>query len=330
MTTQVAHVNVDRCRQVAKAIAAMDVPAPREDVPKLPFSRDEEANFWFLLAAICHQTSPAGLPALEGELAGVHRRGWDYLVHAFLKAATNDRGLLSPKRWEQIDEHAITEVFGNLLSSPKTRAALITDLGKGLATLNWTTINNAHAYCDGYLTNHTPSLLNFLSRFKAFSDPVEKKSVFFLALMQNTQNWKYADEELLPPPVDYHEVRGHLRIGTVKLTNHEVETQIRRGDCVLPSDDISLRLVVKEAIQLIAERVGHSPNALHYLFWNLFRTYCVRDTPLCNGEAFERLPHDYAISVRSAGSTNCPFITFCSSANSKNAINEHRVVTEYY
>ncbi len=330
MNTQIAQVNEDRCRQVAKAIASMNVPAPREDVPRLPFSRDEEANFWFLLAAICHQTSPAGLPALEGELGGVHRRGWDYLVHAFLKAAINDRELLSPTRWQRFDEHAITKVFGSLLSSPNARASLIADLGLQLSTLNWTTINDVYAYCDGYLIDHTPNLLDVLSQFKAFSDPVQKKSVFFLALMQNTHIWKYADEERLPAPVDYHEVRGHLRIGTVKLTNNELETRIRRGDYVLPADDVSLRLVVREAIQLIAELVGHSPNTLHYLFWNLFRTYCVRDIPLCNGEAFERLPYDYAESVRSAGSTNCPFVAFCSSANTKNAINEHRVVTEYY
>jgi hypothetical protein len=50
-----------RCDVLAAQIKLMALPVPREDVPPLPFSKQQEANFWFFLAAICHQTSPLGL-----------------------------------------------------------------------------------------------------------------------------------------------------------------------------------------------------------------------------------------------------------------------------
>lgn len=76
----VGHVDRIRCEQVARQLQIMSLPSPKEDVPPMPFSKAEEANFWFLLAAICHQTSPVGLPPLEGIVDGAHRKGWDFLT----------------------------------------------------------------------------------------------------------------------------------------------------------------------------------------------------------------------------------------------------------
>lgn len=319
----------ERCREVAQVLNRMYVPVPKESVPPLPLNPAEEANFWFFLAAICHQTSPIGLPALEGVIEGAFHRGWDYLVHAFRVASVRDRTLLSPARWQAFTDSELCAVFTDLLCARERRLVLIRDLGERLYRRRWNSILEAGEHCEYYVRDHSPNLLGVLSGFAAYSDPVEKKSVFFLALMRNSGVWRYADEEKLPAPVDYHEVRGHLRIGTVGLRD-ELRHKVSEGVPTTSEEDIALRMAVREAIQEIAVAVGNSPNALHYLFWNLFRTYCIRTTPLCDGSEFAKLPNAYAKSVESNGSRECPFSSVCDSAFSARAIDEHKVVTDFY
>lgn len=320
-----------RCHELAQRLREMYIPAPKEDVPELPFTEAEEANFWFFLAAICHQTSPVGQPALEGFVEDEFRQGWDYLVHAFRVAATRDRTYLTPGYWAEMGEDDLVLIFSDKLSDPPSRLELIHDLGTTLIQFGWVSVVEAGPHCRLFVRDHTPNLLNLLSSFKGYSDPVEKKSVFFLALMHNCGIWSYADQDRLPAPVDYHEVRGHLRIGTIYLTGN-LRDKVLNGLEVTADEDIAIRMTVREAIQTIANEIGRSPNALHYLFWNLFRTYCTRGTPQCDGRNFSKLPSEYGKSVLSNNNNKpcCPFLSFCDSANAAHAVDEHRIDTEYY
>lgn len=66
-----------------------------------------------------------------------------------------------------------------------------------------------------------------LAGIRAYRDPVRKKSSFLLELLRSQCGWQFVDVENLSAPVDYHEVRGHFRLGTVaehKLTEHRYVT----------------------------------------------------------------------------------------------------------
>lgn len=323
--------NNKRCNEVAQILRRMKIPEPIEDVPPLPFTQEQEANFWFFLAAICHQTSPVGKPPLIGLVDGVERRGWDFLVHAFRVSATFSKSLLNPSEWKSMTGARLKLLFNEMLTEADERASLIVDLGERLESRGWNSIYIANDVCRQQITGDSPNLLELLSDFRAFSDPVEKKSSFFLALMQNSGLWRYRDGEKLPAPVDYHEVRGHLRIGTVHI-DPALRGKIQLGIELSVDEDVALRYSIREAIHRIAEAVGNSPNALHYFFWNLFRTYCVRHTPFCDGQAFDRLPDVYKLAVitSGSGSVQCPFVDCCDSAYKVPAIDEHRTSTEYY
>ena len=224
----------------------------------------------------------------------------------------------------------MVNIFGPLLSQKDRRLALIRNLGSTLSRRGWDSILQAGDYCQNHVRLQTPNLLGVLAEFNAYADPVEKKSVFFLALMHNCGLWNYVDNAELPAPVDYHEVRGHLRIGTVAL-HGDLREKVMAGVAVSDNEDVAIRMAVREAIQVIADNVGRSPNALHYLFWNLFRTYCTRKTPQCGGASFGKLPADYARAVKSVGGDRCcPFASLCDSVNSELAIDEHKIETEYY
>ncbi|QDV24367.1 hypothetical protein [Aureliella helgolandensis] len=321
--------DAQRCGEIAEKLRHLNLPLPVEAVPKLPFDAAQQANFWFFLAAICHQTSPRGLPTLEGRIDQEYYRGWDYLLHAFRLAAMADPTFLSPASWAEFTENELHTIFGGLLTERAQRATLIRNLGQNLTLRNWNSILPAAEFCEFRIDGKTPCLLSFLALFDAFNDPVEKKSAFFLALMSNSGLWKYADPDSLPAPIDYHEVRGHLRLGTVLLSG-ELQRQVLAHEFVSARADIAIRSTVRRAIDLIASQTEYSPNRLHYFFWNLFRTYCVRDTPACDGRNLPLLPVQYAACLSQEDQGECPFRSHCDSANQQHAVNEHRVVTEYY
>ena len=100
--------------------------------------------------------------------------------------------------------------------------------------------------------------------------------------MRNNHHWKYRDSESRGPPVDYHEVRGHLRLGTVQITDPTLLQKVREGQIVTLDEDVVLRRAVYDAILTISDSSGvHNASQLHYLFWNLFRGVCLRQTPEC-------------------------------------------------
>lgn len=338
----IAVVNQHRCLEVAQLLSKVLIPQPKEDLPTLPFLRPQEANFWFFLAAICHQTSPMGQPPLRGEIDGEAKMGWDFLLHTFRTAAIDDPDWLTPLRWAECSGDDLQSMMGAMLNRPEQRAGLIRNLSSGLSGLGWSSVIEAGEHCGFWIASgvgrqidHSggtalhSSLLDVLAEFEAFSDPVQKKSAFFLALMQNAGIWSYRDEQELPPPVDYHEIRGHLRIGTVVVVE-EVQMRIAGNASISVAQDTAIRWAVRDAIQSIADQLKTPSNTLHYLFWNLFRAYCRRDTPKCDGSQFSALPSAYQQVVLASGDCRCPFVAVCQSADQTTVFNEPNVNTQFY
>lgn len=151
--------------------------------------------------------------------------------------------------------------------------------------------------------------------------------------MRNTGLWKYEDPHLLGAPVDYHEVRGHLRIGTVTVTDQALKSKLLKHEPVTAHEDIAIRTAVLEAIMLISERTGlNNPSQLHYLFWNVFRNYCTREDPNCLGERRETyLPHRYQdLAIPNGSKMACPFSGVCGSVQAAERDYDHLFETDYY
>src|SRR5262249_55322919 len=140
----------------------------------------------------------------------------------------------------------------------------------------------------------TPNMVSLLGTFRAYNDPVRKKAFFLLGLMRNSAGWVYADGDHLGAPVDYHEVRGHLRLGTVLVIYVRLPEKLLKRIPVEEVEDVALRAHVAEAIHSIGELAGMRDGMrLHYLFWNLFRSVCLREHPFCRTP-----PPDSALPAR--------------------------------
>jgi hypothetical protein len=318
-------------------LATKEIPLDQEESSLPGFPRQLIGNFFFVLVAICHQTSPRGRAPLEGTVNGARRRGWDYLFARLEEAARRDPTLLTPERWSRLSADGVRQLFrdpelGDRLTCPELRAELLRDLGTKMISHSWGLVDQIYHYCNGRITTGNPNLLQALSEFRAYSDPVRKKTVFFLALMRNSGLWQYSDDEALGPPVDYHEVRGHLRLGTVRIADPELLGKVRTDRTVTAEEDVAIRRAVYDAIMHISERSGlRNPSQMHYLFWNLFRSICTRDAPQCFAlKPGCPLPDRYMHLADGQGVGRCPFASLCPSAGNPNPICEHVFETDYY
>jgi hypothetical protein len=328
-------VDAAACQRLAALLASQHIPRDEEDSVLTGFDRNEVGNFYLLLVAICHQTSPRGRLPLEGTVAGKRKRGWDYLSAKLEEAARSNRGLLDPARWATLSVEDFLALFrdqefGDRLFDPERRVALVQDLGRVILEDGRRWFEDLYQACGGRAATGDPNLFGLLSRFAAYSDPVRKKSSFLLALMRNSGHWRYVDDDKVGPPVDYHEVRGHLRIGTVVVTSLDLRRKLLNGLPVTAEEDIALRGAVYDAILLMSELTGlRNPSQLHYLFWNVFRTHCLRESPLCFQPA-PTLPERYQPLAGQGGERHCPFAAVCMSASKTQRYYEHVFETDYY
>jgi hypothetical protein len=231
-------------------------------------------------------------------------------------------------------ENLLRDAIGDsTISDPIGRASLLQDLGQCLIARNVTNARELFDQSDGYLVSPTPAgLFSCLGEFRAYGDPIKKKSCFFLELMRSQCGWRYRDPENLGPPVDYHEIRGHLRIGTVEIIDTALEVKVRTGVEVSAAEDKAIRGAVYEAICEVSRSLGTAdPATLHYLFWNFFRRCCGRENPHCNGCSSScGLPVRYRAALMPLGDNACAFRVICPSANRDDMFVEHLHTTEYY
>lgn len=326
----------DACHRLARHLATLDVPDDNEDVFLGDLPSDLVGNFYLSLVAICHQTSPVGKPPLEGIVNGRRLTGWDYLLHRYHEQVINDPSLLEPSALAQASGSLLDSLFedqqyGRRLTHAESRAALLRDLGHMLNRNRWTRADEIWTACHGRIAHGNPNLLAALSGFRAYRDPVCKKSFFFLALMKNSRRWAYSDAESLGPPVDYHEVRGHLRIGTVRIINASLLDKVRSRALVTEEEDVAIRTGVFRAVMLISQLSGlRNPSRLHYLFWNVFRSVCTREAPRCSSTTPPPLPKRYMKILEPGPVIHCPFVNECVSAYAPSPLYEHNSNTDFY
>jgi hypothetical protein len=331
-------VNEAVCHQLAELLRANLVPDDTEEIKFEGFASDELSNLLLFVVAICHQTSAPGRMPLGGVVDGRELRGWDYLLQRCVEACRSDKSWLSPAKWSHIDTDSLRELYRNsegqdLLTDIENRAELVKDLGQVMEQERWASAESIFRRCEGRISSGQPNLIECLAKFCAYSDPVRKKSYFFLALMRNNGLWSYQDPELLGAPVDYHEVRGHLRIGTVSVLDKQLRTKLLNREPVTAEEDIAIRNAVFEAIMLVSKVSGiRNPSKLHYLFWNILRNFCTRENPNCLGHRVEAyLPERYrqfALDVNDKEA--CPFNSVCRSVHEEHRYYEHVFETDYY
>lgn len=280
-------INDSQVSQLAELLKNSSVPVEEESSThsfKWVGTYQELANSYFAIVAICHQTSAIGERRLEGFIYGNSKAkyGWDYLKERFLVVARDKPKWASCDYWKIVTPTDLSALYddnisGKTLNRINERTYLINDLGDRLLKAGYHNIEKAfHGH------NHTlggsTGFLAFLKNFEAYRDPVMKKSQFFLSIAMKECGWKVRDPEHLSSPVDYHELRGHLRLGTLTINDPALGFKILHSLPLTESEDTALRTVVALVNDRLGSLSGLTSSIVHYLFWNVFRNCCPRES----------------------------------------------------
>lgn len=331
---RLAVVDIKQCQILGKFLKSVNLPSAQEEPMHYNVPDRVLGNLYFATVAICHQTTPIKGVALQGYVDGKLRKGWDYLREKWIRAVEQNSTIVSPVTLahftaQDIESILLDDKFGSTVSDSKGRVLLLNDIGAKMLSLGINYVQSLYDNSNGFLLSDKQNgLIDLLSQFTAYSaDPVKKKLFFFLALMFNHGLWKYNDPENLGTPVDYHEVRGHLRYGTVRIKSSELKNKILNGQEVTSDEDIQIRKAVFDAIMLISKISGRTPNDLHYFFWNIFRNCCRRDETHCNlcGQHFS-LPSRYQL----LSPAKCIFAATCKSVELDIKLTDHLIDTQLY
>jgi hypothetical protein len=332
-------IDEGKCLEIASLLKRITIPPPEEEGSLQGLSREQLPNFYFLVVAICHQTSPVGGQMLYGTLdSGESCRGWDYLRKRLAERVTKDPNWIEPTRWMSTTACDLEELLADssgrkTATGTERRAEIVQNLGSRCSELGLHNADELLARCEGWIVG-SPSggLYVLLSTFEGYRDPVRKKSSFFLELMRTQCQWPFRDIEHLGAPVDYHEVRGHLRLGTVNIQDAQLLENIQQRREVTPEQDLAIRTAVYGAIEQISREHGStSPAVLHYLFWNTFRCCCSREDQHCNHcSSTCGLPSRYREAFETAQVHRCVFTANCASSGRPEKPFEHQHLTDYY
>lgn len=312
-------INTQKCLEIARHIRQVGgVPEDREDPMTYSFPAEIAHNGWWAICAINQQTTPVSGKAFCGTVNGTKLFGWDYLLQKAI-VLSNENPEMFTRDWLcSVSPTTIREMYidieeGSTLSQIETRAKLLNDLGGFLESHNWESINEAFLKSRGYIVrSDNKGLAQILPEAQAYKDPVQKKLFYFLALMRNQGFWQYKDIINLGSPVNYHEQRGHLRLGTVRIISTVLERKIRERKNITDQEDIEIRFAVRRAIEFIAQLLDVTPSMMHYYFWNFFRNCCRREDPHCkNCAEMCKLPGRYKANTQG----KCIFASVCPSAN---------------
>jgi hypothetical protein len=279
---------------------------------------------------------------MDGEL----RKGWDYLREKFLGRALQDPNWTSPSFWAKLTPHDLSGLYvddtlgegckdkikdvGKTLNRVNERAFLINDLGNHLTELNCKYIRELFEQCDKTLGG-SDGFLNALKSFEAYSDPVRKKSLFFSSIAKSECKWNVKDQENLASPVDYHELRGHLRIGTLIINDSELSARVQSGLAITEKEDTELRQQAQKVNDRIGKETGCGSSAIHYLFWYVFRNCCPRasaQTHCLNcGDGCELLQ---VYKQMPTYHDRCVFSEVCNSANKPDKVIDPAYIGHFY
>ena len=334
-------VDYAKCDSVANLIKSYMIPTDKEEPTNINLPADVTKNFYFMLVAICHQTTPLVGQPLTGYINSKQYRGFDYLREKLLNVVSNDNSIVYPDRLSKITGEDIIELLRDekgesKISDTDGRARLLNDIGAKMESIGWTSIQDIYDLSEGFVASENGrGLYNILSNFEAYSDPVKKKSSYLFSIMKNEKFWSFNDDDKLLPPVDYHETRLALRQGTIKIVDKDLRRKILNKEEVTQDEDIEIRRSVQDAMVYIGRNTGFSHAKLHYYFWNHARNCCSRDSPHCFVHPDnDTLPERY--SNRSLQMFNhpsgCVIGSVCDSKGLPNEMKpvDHKVNTHFY
>jgi len=331
-------VNARKCRELGLRLKPIRV-LPDPNIRRVRTSDEKrwEAELWFYVIAMCQATR-----TLQGYIDGKWLRGGDYLLAACRRRFDFDRDFFTANRMKSILANELKALLSDdgapdhsTIDRVAERVGLLRDCARVLLKRFDGDIMTVYNLSEGYLIRRDgKGLLNLLKNFRAYSDPVEKKSFLLLLYLNESGIWKIGDLQNLKIAIDYHIMRIALRAGIVNLVNNALASRLQRRKSVKQSEDNEVRKAVREACSLLSKYSSHSPFEIDTMLWNMGRSCCFYEhDPICDAKICHK--RDRCSFIRATNYLcpgKCIFDGVCLGSRNQHyrKLWETNVYTEYY
>ena len=242
-------------------------------------NREIQLGYFMTMVAIDHRTSTP-LGPFEGVIDGEFYHGADLLYRLGKRVFDEDPTFFSAENLVNLDEMTGLRLFkigDKKVWDYELRLFLLRDIGQKVIE-----------YYDGefrklFELNTITELINRLSIFRAYEDPVHKKIFLLAKFLDGRKLIRFKDPENFEVPVDNHISRIAIRLGIVTFSNYDV---IKKQIELTRDEDIRVRLKIRESWKEVSKKSGCDPFTLDDFLWSFGRTICLREKPKCNECAF--------------------------------------------
>lgn len=314
-------LNFNKCIEVAKILKNITISIDYFTDPKLypPVDTNYEdiLNYFLAVIAIDHRTERTGkvndkyevVEEYCREISGEKFKGSDLLWRLSLLKFQENPKFFTPENLAKLREVEVRRWLD--VKDVEVRTALLRDLGRKImkyynnSTLNL--LDKIEKVCSDYQTS---GVLEKLRIFKAYEDPVEKKSFLLIKFLKRRRLLKILDEENLHVCVDNHLTRVAIRLGLVE-PSQELLPLLKWEREAEYFEDVVIRLTVRQAYKVVSNYSEVEPTILDDFFWNFGKKVC---------------------RLREAFCEECIFKSVCESMNEKlrKDLREHYYYKTWY
>ena len=226
----------------------------------------QQFSFW------SHKNGKYHKPLIE-TIGGDKLKGAFYLFKAYTKRLETDPEFFSPKRQASQSLEDMKDLFQsdngqNVMPATQLHLDFAHAYGQSMLELGWTptdVVNKA-------LSSKYPlkTFLEMLDKVGGYrEDPLRKKSALLALILEQRPErlFKFGSDESLPPVVDYHCMRGSLRLGLIDILDKELERKIINRQLVSSQDEWDIRHVIYQAVNLLPELSGQTMGAVDWFFF---------------------------------------------------------------
>ncbi len=228
-------------------------------------------NYVFFMVAIDHRT---GFGRLHDKY-----QGSDLLFYLARRKQKQDRYFFTAERLAEVDEEEIRRIFtykGVTVSKVEERAFLLRDCAEKLLRLYDGDVMNLFKR-SGYILRGEGGILGRLRVFRAYEDPMMKKSFLLIKILKR-QGLKIKDPQNLGFPVDNVLVKVALSCGIVEVDG-SIAAKIGRGGMLTEGETEMLRGITAEALKMLSEKCGMEADVLDDVLWSCGRTCSLSASP---------------------------------------------------
>ncbi len=277
---QRAVVNESQVDKVAKLVAALPEVKPFDFTgPELPpvghplalewfFAGTlQQFGFWTIKDGKYHQ------PLIDF-IDGVNQKGSDYLWQAYLRPLEDDPQFFTAERQANLTRAEILNLFraddgSDPMPALDLHLAQAHQYGGDMLALELT----PQKIVEQAQSSPTPlktffELLDHIGGYK--EDPLRKKSGLLAFILNQRPEvfLPFAEDEEVTPVIDYHAMRGCLRIGLAEVVDGALKEKLISRKVLFPSEEQAIRYAAYESINQVAIKSGKSMGAVDWFFFN--------------------------------------------------------------